>query len=162
MAYTKAVTNNKLPDIRYFLKKSHIEVDTCDRNERLLKYSSGRRIKIPSTEYIDEYEYSAKRNVADDLSFSNYIRLCNSLNDKLSGSENQDEINKFTIRYYWGLRLEIFLYKQNVEEFKKGKREFINTGLSLDNIVFLIAHLFILNWIEESSPYGRIVVTPKY
>ncbi len=146
----KAGNNEVFPTIKSFLKKSYIEVDNSDREDKLLKYSSGRKIKIPFTEYIDAYEYSAKRNVADDLSFSNYIKLCNSLNDKLSGSENQNEINNFTLRYYWGLRLEIFIYKQNVEEFIRGEREFVNTGLSLDSIVFLIAHLFILNWTEES------------
>lgn len=150
MKYTRAVTNNKFPDIRYFLKKSHIEVDTSDRNERLLNYSSGQKLEIPSTEYIEGYAYTAKKNVADDLSFSNYIELCNSLYKKLSGTSNQDEINSFTLRYYWGLRLEIFFYKQNVEEFIRGERDFVNTGLSLDSIVFLIAHLFILDWERES------------
>lgn len=148
---SKLVVDNKsFPTLKRFLKNSYIKVDTAERNSNLLKYSLGKKFEIPPTEYMEVYQYTAKRNVADDLSFTNYINMCNALHEKLSGADNQDEINSFTLRYYWGLRLEIFFYKQNVEEFIKGEREFVNTGLSLDSVVFLIAHLFILNWTEES------------
>ena len=149
------LNNESFPTLKSFLKKAYIKVDISDREDNLLKYSLGKKVKICPTKYIEGYQYNAKRNVADDLSFSNYINLCNSLYKKLSGSDNQDEISSFTIRYYWGLRLEIFFYKQNVEEFIKGERSFMNTGLSLDSIVFLIAHLFILGWTEESYQLTR-------
>lgn len=150
MRYDLALNNKNFPTLKSFLKKSYIEVDTTERNSNLLRYSLGEKFEIPSTEYIEKYQYCAKRNVADDLTFTNYINMCNALNRKLSEANNQNEINSFALKYYWGLRLEIFFYKQNVEEFIKGKREFVNTGLSLDSAVFLIAHLFILNWTEES------------